>query len=454
MKKRFSYKVFTAIFICAILALSVGLPIYGEVLGGAGNSFNTPTADAAITPAASYSTFADGFTYEYTDKDKIEAFHAGTASSDTTEVTVDTSVTQGSSPQNPFVISTREEWQLFVNRMASDGTKGAGKYFALGADLDWLGRDDFSPVEGFTGTFFGLGHYFKNITKDWNYATYSGIFGILNDGSVVTDLNNDNFYFKRVGPNNGGIVGYSGSTKILNCHASGKFERASISGTLADVGGIMGVNVKSPVIYRSSAKFETAVKISSAQKESCAIGGILGKSRLGGTSFVILDCYADVKAILNNSIYPTGGSCVGMPWSVSSMRVEGFAGKIDYISDNTHGIDREAGLFSGYTVSAGGANFVVKDAYFHGTYTNTKNGTTTVMHSPPMLNMSNASALNTSNCSNINYYANPANPWSPDTSKYNEPLGYPLNSVATNHASLEEVWNLAQTDGKLSDSWS
>ena len=96
MKKRFSYKVFTAIFICAILALSVGLPIYGEVLGGAGNSFNTPTADAAITPAASYSTFADGFTYEYTDKDKIEAFHAGTASSDTTEVTVDTSVTQGS----------------------------------------------------------------------------------------------------------------------------------------------------------------------------------------------------------------------------------------------------------------------------------------------------------------------------------------------------------------------
>jgi len=454
MKKRFSYKVFTAIFICAILALSVGLPIYGEVLGGAGNSFNTPTADAAITPATSYSTFADGFTYEYTDKDKIEAFHAGTANSDTTEVTVDTSVTQGSSPKNPFVISTREEWQLFVNRMASDRTKGAGKYFVLGADLDWLGRDDFSPVAGFTGTFFGLGHYFKNITKDWNYATYSGIFGILNDGSVVTDLNNDNFYFKRVGPNNGGIVGYSGSTKILNCHASGKFERASISGTLADVGGIMGVNVKSPVIYRSSAKFETAIKISSAQKESCAIGGILGKSRLGGTSFVILDCYADVKAILNNMIYPTGGSCVGMPWSVSSMRVEGFAGRIDYISDNTHGIDREAGLFSGYTVSAGGANFVVKDAYFHGTYTNTKNGTTTVMHSPPMLNMSNASALNTSNCSNINYYANPANPWSPDTSKYNEPLGYPLNSVATNHASLEEVWNLAQTDGKLSDSWS
>ena len=181
-------------------AISACLPFNISVPTLDNDSINTMGRPTTPTTGG-FSYFDNGVKYVFTDKDKVDGFRAGTETFDITTVIVDSSEAQGTQ-KNPHVITTIDEWEIFVKKMATDSTYGTGQYYVLGNDLDFAG-EAFHPVANFNGTFYGLGYSMKNITCDtWQYWTGSayadiGASNITNSGfgifcqitnATITDL--------------------------------------------------------------------------------------------------------------------------------------------------------------------------------------------------------------------------------------------------------------------------
>ena len=150
----------------------------------------------------------------------------------------------------------RDAW----NANGADGI-AAGKYkdwvkdnvVNLYADIDMNAESDWTPIgpdvdKAFKGSFNGNGHTISNLTQT-TLTTHSGIFGIVNEGSIK-NLTVDNVTFMATGGyvsfsslyavGAGGIAGGIKAGDIVNCHVRNSFISASEGayGIAASCGGV------------------------------------------------------------------------------------------------------------------------------------------------------------------------------------------------------------------------
>ena len=372
MKNALSTKKITYILIC--ISILVFLTVGGlgrQYLAGENNVVVSPLADAALNPK--YSAFLNGSNYKYTDKNKVEAMHSGVINDDTTEVTVDSSQPHGSQA-NPYVIDSIDKWTTFAADMTAASGFGNNNYYVLAADLDFSGKN-FSQVNNFKGTFYGLGHTLSNINSN-KENNNGGVFGVLVD-AVITDLNNSDYVFTNVMYNAGGIAGYANGGSILNCHANGVMSRTTQTAQQIITGGILGGSYgknssnasaaqDNALIYRCSAVYSANNYDATADS---LVGSILGQVWHNGEA-TILDCYSDITVNGLKAASASKPSYVGMIGICSEsgkVRIESSTVKMQVTGMQNSRNGLFGGLFSIWVASGnevfGPKSFTVKDVY-------------------------------------------------------------------------------------------
>ena len=148
----------------------------------------------------------------------------------------------------------------------------SGGVVLLTADINLNGSatNKWEPIENFTGTFDGQGYTITGLYVDTG-SCRAGLFGTLDNGSVVKDLSLENCSVKCSGNYDcGGIAGFNGGT-IQNCHFSGTVS------ALQSAGGIAGYNDTTGTIQSC----DNAGTISGLENHNnCQdIGGIVGENQ-------------------------------------------------------------------------------------------------------------------------------------------------------------------------------
>ncbi|MDE6491928.1 MAG: hypothetical protein K2L37_02115, partial [Lactobacillus sp.] len=320
--------------------------------------------------------------------DLIEDYRAGDINTkyDTTLQKVVKTSARGTQ-ENPYVISTVDEWTRFAKNL-DDGSipnYGRGKYFVLANDIDFGGKT-FYPVRFFDGTFYGYGKKLQNISVSgasgwvyWNGSTYTqipvsgtgaplgyGVFCATTTGAMITDLILENYklsempqtavWASRGGTNTGGIVGASGGNDyFLNCHISGTISsNISYNSVVVDMGGLVGSHIGTNMditFYRCSSE----VEISYPAVTIPIIGGLLGEIHNAGYAYVY-DCVTNLKQNTVGGRYNHSSSIIGLVEN-SGLISENFVGTMDLTSAAHDHCGALTGFWSGIkTIS-------IKNAY-------------------------------------------------------------------------------------------
>ncbi|MDE6472646.1 MAG: hypothetical protein K2L52_06425, partial [Clostridia bacterium] len=374
------------ISVCFLLgAISACLPIGISIPELESNAISETKVTITQNTTDLLGEFNNGYSYIYSDKDKVDGYRAGTQDYDITTHKVVSTSARGTQ-DNPYVIATTDDWETFVKKMEIDTTRGSGQYFVLGADLDFTGVT-FHPVRFFNGTFYGMGHSIKNISCDkWQYynngttltdiASTTNGFGLFCriTGAVVTDLIVENFKYEEMpsltlsgttrGTFIGGIAGISsGNNTVLNCHTVGEVKSTVSYSVATPIGGIVGgihtfgvANTKL-LIYRCSSKIDISV-ISTG----IMVGGINGDMYNGAitSNIYAYDCVANVICTTgsNNNQFVSSG--FGLCYHNGSANIENFVGTLDL---TTSAGNRAGALLS----SCGNMVTKIKNCYVEGT---------------------------------------------------------------------------------------
>ncbi|MDE7070517.1 MAG: hypothetical protein K2O86_00910, partial [Clostridia bacterium] len=405
------------ISVCIILgAISACLP-FNISIPTLDNDSISALARPTTPTTNGFSYFNDGVKYVFTDRTKVDDFRAGTEDFDITTVTVKSSDVQGTQT-NPHVITSIDEWEIFVKKMATDSTYGRGQYYVLAKDLDFDGID-FHPVVNFSGTFYGLGYSLKNITcENWQYWTGSayasigasnialGGFGVFCRllSATVTDLIVQDFIYQNTptnqamvsghGPYVGGVVGLSyGNDNILNCHTVGEITSNIVYPCHVCSGGIVGMNHlagTSLFLYRCSSEIDVLTNTSSSW---VPIVGMIGYNHTGNA--VIYDCVANIRLTHSSTHYNHAGVVSGWQYN-STQTVENIVGTID--------ITTSARNYTGALCGTANRNSTIKNVYVEG-----KIGATDATKNSIYAVTSNAGQLSATNVSNINVVKSTSN---------------------------------------------
>ncbi len=344
------------------------------------NNLTTSLSRPTISTPGELSHFADGVKYIFTDRNKVDDFRAGTESYDTKTIVVDTSQPLGMQ-ENPYVINSTDEWEIFVKKISKDGTHGNGQYYVLGKDLDFSSITPFRVVSKFNGTFYGLGNSLKNIAIDtWQYwddttnqyvnitgaITYDG-FGVFcsTDGATFSDLILENCNLKNAPLANtykkaystfvGCLIGTAkGNVDILNCHIEGTIINETSYGANTTVkGGIVGWHHAGAIlVYRCSSKTELTSVVSNKVAFG---GGILGDSD-DTANTKVFDSVYNLKSNVTGALYD---HIAALGWARSETLFENIIGFVD--SNNSNGKN-----YSGALVGSGTSMISLKNCYVDG----------------------------------------------------------------------------------------
>ncbi|MDE7071152.1 MAG: hypothetical protein K2O86_04195, partial [Clostridia bacterium] len=401
------------ISVCFILgAISACLPFNMSIPTLDNDSINTLARPTTPTTNG-FSYFNDGVKYVYTDKDKVDAFRAGTEDFDITTVTVKSSEVQGTQT-NPHVITSIDEWEIFVKKMATDSTYGRGQYYVLGNDLDFDG-EVFHPVVNFNGTFYGLGYSLKNITCDtWQYWTgsaYANIgtssiahsgFGVFCQivGATITDLIVKDYSFQNAPQNStvlsgagtyvGAIAGISyGNNIILNCHTVGEITSNITYSIQTSTSGLIGhhqVAGTKLLVYRCSSEIDATLAYNSSQVP--LLSGFLPYAYIDNT-FVIYDCVSNCRFTYTGARYNHAG--IAICWTNGTVEVENVVGTMEITASNYN--------YSGALMGHATSTVTIKNTYVEGkigAVGATKNSMQAVTHN------SSGAGISASTSSNLN----------------------------------------------------
>ncbi len=126
------------------------------------------------------------------------------------------------------IISTLGELKAIAN---------SSKAYVLGADIDLSSEENWTPIEGFSGTLVGNGHSISNLNINAVNMKNIGLFGTLN--GTVKDL-----AIEDVSITASGDAGYAGAVAGTN---NGTIENVTVSGVVKPtyynyVGGLVGWN--------------------------------------------------------------------------------------------------------------------------------------------------------------------------------------------------------------------
>ncbi|MDE6475067.1 MAG: hypothetical protein K2L70_08215 [Clostridia bacterium] len=461
----FTIALILVIAVSCVLGIFSNLANFKEYAGENGNNNSTtPLSRPTISTAGDLSHFADGVKYVFTDKNKVDDFRAGTEDFDITIVTVKSADTPGTQT-NPYVITSIDEWEIFVKQMAADSTYGTGQYYVLANDLDFDGVD-FHPVVNFKGTFYGLGYSLKNITVNsnwqyWNTSTNAyvnigtsnialGGFGVFCRiiEATITDLIVRDFAFRETpanstclanhGPYVGALVGLSyGDNNILNCHTSGEITSNIAYSIHPFSGGIVGLNYNSGhnlFVYRCSADMEVKTNTNSSH---VPIIGLVAYNHTGGLT--LYDCVANFIINVPGTYYTHSSIIIGWTLTSATTLIENVVGAIDI----TTGVRN----YSGALLGSANRNIIIKNAYCQG-----KIGTTDATKNSLIAITGNNGQIPAANLSNINVVKSTSS-YSPPQSGSSDivPVG-----VATEYSNSDIMIDAAKNNvgtGLLSQIW-
>ena len=187
-------------------------PFLGYSLNGTsidGNSFEMPADDAVVTALWTVMDYTSG--------------HAGTEA-------------------DPYIIYNKDQLNQLASRANASVSYTQGKYFKLGADIEYDGTENnYTPIgtsgEHFRGTFDGDGHTISGININ-STASRLALFGDVRNG-IVKNVTLERSSF--TGDDHiAGIVGYIYKTVIYNCRVENTVTIKAVDGYASHHGGIVG----------------------------------------------------------------------------------------------------------------------------------------------------------------------------------------------------------------------
>lgn len=311
---------------------------------------------------------------------------------------------------NPYIISSAAElyWLAYtVNSFVYEGYNDA--HYILTNDI-YLGGYEWEPIgvyyfdDGsnidkdkdmtFSGTFDGNGHtiYGLTITEYEDYHEFFGLFGSLEEGAVIKNLNMEYFNISIDSDKEiyiGGIAGCSKEASIENCHVDGSITVYS-GREDAYVGGFVGKNSYTS-IDSCSAKVNVDATSSNSGGGDLHIGGLIGEvvgsditnSYSSGSIYARADYYVYIGGFIGE--IRSGNITIDHCYSNCSVSTElygaeeysigGFIGEV-YTTANvsitnsysTGDVSANSKCISvgGFIGEMNGANIIVQDSYATG----------------------------------------------------------------------------------------
>lgn len=263
-------------------------------------------------------------------------------------------------PEEPYKITTEDEWQYIVRKMndsrADDKEAFLAASYVLENDLD-LSKISFesaatsSQWSGFAGHLDGQGHKISKVIWSGSSSSspkFDGVFCYVTEGAVIENLTVEGSLTMSSSRKNIALLARENAGTIRNCHVSGTIEMGMSSSGFG-AGGIAAANTG--VIENCSADVKLVISGSvtayaggiagkntgtvqncrstgSIQSASGYAGGICGSQ--SGASASVKACYstADITGKYAGGItgYMTGGSiagCVALGEKVSGTTGEG-----------------------------------------------------------------------------------------------------------------------------------
>ncbi|MBQ8676358.1 MAG: hypothetical protein IJ528_09110, partial [Bacteroidaceae bacterium] len=193
--------------------------IYVYITSGVVSSFIVKDADAKDVEVTRYHQYGDNYYMFPMPRSNVS-------------VTVNFTTQQGDgSEENPYVISTAEEWEAFAKKV-NDGDSYKGKFVMLGGDFEvstyQLLGTNIGFSNAFKGTFDGNGHTLTCVYAPFTRVMDATIKNLHVTGSATGSLER------------GSIVGYSkGTLNLINCRSSVNVD----CGTSQRYGGLVGTMV-------------------------------------------------------------------------------------------------------------------------------------------------------------------------------------------------------------------
>lgn len=184
------------------------------------------------------------------------------------------------------------DYTLIRDLSALQGISGSGHY-ALAIDLDasatntWNAGAGFAPIDGFNGTFAGLGHTIDSLVINRPSESTVGLFGLT--AATLRDLTLSNVSITGAATV-GGLVARlsSNAASLTNTHVTGQ-----VSAQGDRVGGLVGWSDQGVVSQSSS-----TATVSGASE----VGGLIGRNRAAS----VTDAYA------TGAVTGTGGAIGGL----------------------------------------------------------------------------------------------------------------------------------------------
>ena len=203
------------------------------------------------------------------------------------------------SEENPYVITTTAGLDLLA-KMVNSGTEYEGKFFLLGADIeyahetDWndakstennytaIGYRDGTKIYYFKGHFNGCGHTVKGIRiykgGTDNVDGYQGLFGLVDEDGSVSHVSLDDARITGF-DYTGGIAGFIKHGTITDCHVTTTVCIHAVQTNAYYHGGIVGHNNKSNSGTLSGCTSRAVITIADGIRNCLGYGGIIGRDQ-------------------------------------------------------------------------------------------------------------------------------------------------------------------------------
>ena len=206
--------------------------------------------------------------------------------------------------KKPYIIKTAEQLAKFAAAV-DEGEDLAGKFVALGSDIDLTGIDNWNPVgtEGasassnkFAGSFDGQGHTITGMKitgEDYTSEINAGLFSTVDKSTIIKNLNMRDVNIDIKGTAVLRAGGIAGDTVNGSATEGTHFDRCSVTGTIsADsggtalvfAGGIAGRAMTWTKVSNSWTDVDTTA-ISRGGNNSGYAGGVFGMS--GNNTLVV-----------------------------------------------------------------------------------------------------------------------------------------------------------------------
>ena len=232
---------------------------------------------------------------------------------------------------DPILINSAAEFAYFA-KTVNTAESYEDMYLTLNTDID-LANIPFAPIGGnrkydfyFSGNFNGNGHTIKGLNLDTTVTNdknpYVGLFGIVNKGGVIRNLNVEGSFNANTKEEFGIIAGKVSGGAIINCSVNVNAnisEYKDSNGTLY-VGGIVGIAQDAATIKDCVVKGTISVagrkltlnEDGTENRVNVVVGGIAGRANSNNATnsktVKISNCInqAVLKVTVSNNIYVGG----------------------------------------------------------------------------------------------------------------------------------------------------